>query len=391
MRILIINSSESGHHPEYRSFLEKAFTELGHEVYHFTQVNGQINSGSSYTNNSLFQPLSKIKNKILKHWNIRKRALLNLKEISCYIKTLNKDLKKPDLIFFACLDTFTGQNLLKYDINRYLSVPFSGILFQPRDTKKMTRSFFRRGPFDPSQVLKSKKCKNIAVLIEERIPEISGIIAKPVYPLPDIVVISENVTDTELSKLLSEKAKNRFIIGLFGSLELRKGIAEFLELVEKLPKNDFFFIMAGQHKIEKRTDKDKQVFEQGISGNIENLLIFNRWLTDDELYSGMKYCNLIFAAYHNWKYSSGIIGKSAALGVPILVNDGYLMAKRVKEYNLGFIKNESTDILTWISNNLDMMKQIGDTESFKKGCSSYCEKFGYEAWLYSLKKIIAFN
>jgi glycosyltransferase involved in cell wall biosynthesis len=46
-------------------------------------------------------------------------------------------------------------------------------------------------------------------------------------------------------------------------------------------------------------------------------------------------CDVIAAAYLDFPHSSGIQAKAAALGKPIIVSDGYLMAERVRRFRTG--------------------------------------------------------
>jgi hypothetical protein len=398
MRILLITPSDAGgHHNEYKALLTKAFIELGHEVLHFSQRN--VNSIKINQSVPAFAKKSKcLSNVYFKYhkyrislWHIRHRALKNWQVLLEYIQHLQNDSNRPDLLFFESLDAFTGCYLTKWDIDNKLTIPFSGILISPSDKRLMTKSYFRKGPFDLYQILKSKWCKSIGVLMEEVIPILSTLIHKPIIELPDIVSIPESIQDNSLSELVRNRANDRFTVGIWGSLEQRKGTTEFLQMCLKLPPEKYFFVMGGRIHHDNWPEKDKNILKQSNSGIIENLLIVDKWLTDDELFSGMLSCDLIFASYPGWKYTSGIIGKAAVLGVPILVNDGFVMAKRVKDYSIGFVKQEQADFTKWILSNTDAIKKLRSSSSFKDGCSKYCERYGYEQWRKSLAHLINVN
>jgi glycosyltransferase involved in cell wall biosynthesis len=224
--------------------------------------------------------------------------------------------------------------------------------------------------------------------MEEAIPVLSNLIHRPVIELPDIVSIPESIKDNLFGELVRNRAGNRFIIGIWGSLEQRKGTTEFLQMCLKLPSEKYFFVMGGRIHYNSWPEKDKKILQQSNAGNLENLLIHDQWLTDDELLSGMFSCDLIFAAYPVWKFSSGIVGKAAAIGTPILVNDGFLMARRVKDYNIGFVKQAQADVTKWVSNNIAEIKKLRNSSSFKEGCLKYCEKYSYEQWCKALAQLI---
>lgn len=394
MRILLITpASAGGHHNEYKGLLAKAFSELGHEVLYFSPNNYNTKKENQLikAETSDFKFTTRIYSRYYKyifdHWQIHRHSIRAWRVLFEQINNLQEKNTPADLIFFECLDASIGQYITSGFIDRNLIIPFSGILLSPSDTRQMTKSFIRRGPFDPYNILKSKWCVSICVLMAEALPILSALIDKPVIVLPDVVSIPLTIQNKSLGDLISDRAGNRTIIGIWGSLEKRKGTSEFLQMVLKMPQENYFFVMGGLMPIESWSGKDKDVVQQGTSGIIKNLLIYNQWLTDDELLSGMRSCNLIFAAYQDWRFSSGIIGKAAAVEIPILVNDGFVMGKRVKEFKTGFVKDEKTDAGEWVSDNINEIKELSISSSFKEGCKKFCERHGYQQWRKSLALI----
>lgn len=395
MRILLITPSNAGgHHNEYKILLAKAFSELGHEVLHFPQNSSNIKTINKSIPSFFLQykfltkPYLKYQKYVKELWQIRKNALTNWNVLFNHITYLQDNSYPPDLLFFECLDVSIGQYLTKKDIDKRLRIPFSGILISPNDTSNMTKSFFRKGFFDPYHLLKSKWCLSIAVLMDEAGPLVSSLVHKPVIVLPDIVSNPVKVQDNSLRTAIRTRAKGRFTFGIWGSLEQRKGTTEFLQTCLTLPKDNYFFVMGGCVHHDGWPEKDKIILDEILLGIHENIIVFDKWLTDDELLSGMKACDLIFAAYPHWRFSSGIVGKAAAVGVPILVNDGFVMARRVNDFNIGFVKQEQDDTSTWLSNNIDSIKKLRTSTSFRDGCLKYCESNSFEKWCKSLKHLI---
>ena len=388
MRILLITpSAAGGHHDEYKVLLAKAFYELGHEVLQFSPNNEKSKkieqSVPTYANKSKYP--SKIFKYLIRLWQIRHKALADWQVLFDHIQNLEKESKRPDLLFFEYFDSYIGQYLSKWDIENKLTIQFSGILFHPRDTRLMNKSFFRRVLFDPYHIFKSRWCRSIGVLMEESIPYLSALIHKPVIELPDVVSIPESIQDKSIGEFVRKRAGDRFIIGIWGAIDQRKGTSEFLQMQLELPPDKYFFVIGGRfHNKDSWPENDKYILNQ----TIENLLTIDEWLSDDELLSGMLSCDLIFAAYPDYRFSSGIIGKAAAVGVPILVNDGFVMAKQVKDYNIGFVKQEQTDVTRWVSDNIAIIKKLRSSSSFKEGCLKYCERYGYEQWRKSLAHLI---
>lgn len=396
MRILLINNASTGHHLEYKRLLDKAFSELGHEVLHYDQSEKTIQCGSLFPacagKDKYSTPPLDSSQLVATRRLIRQKALNNWNRLVIHLRHLEKESNRPDLLFFAHLDAYIRQYLTKWDIEyRLKNIPFSGILFQPIDTRQMPLSFLRRGPFDPYHVLKSRLCRSVCVLMEESISFMADITCKSIIALPDIISIPESVQDSSLGKMIRDRAGRRFVIGIWGSLQQRKGTSDFLQMALKLPREAYFLVMAGQcHRLKGWPERDKFLYQQGTSDAIENLCIIDRWLSDDELLSGLPACDLIFAAYPNWKFTSGFIGKAAAVQVPILVNDGFVMAQRVRKFNLGFVKQESSDVSTWVLDNIEAVRKLRISAVFNNGCEAYCDRFGFRQWRESLARLIEF-
>ena len=394
MRILLITPVAEGEHHSYTASLVKAFLGLGHEVLHFSQNDKKSNKINPLipANTNNFKFLSKIyfkfRNFGMTFWQVRKQALEKWQFLFDHIHNLQRDSNRPDLLFFVCLDSTIGHYITKWDIDNKLTIPFSGILVCPEDTRQLTKSFFRSGPFDIYNILKSRRCRSIGVVIEEAVPMLSKLIHKPVIGLPDIVSVPVSIQDNSFGELVCIRAGDRFIIGAWGSLTQRKGISEFLQMCLKLPSEKYFFVLGGKINLERLSESDKEILQKGTSGSIENMIIADRWLSDDELLSGMGSCDLIFAAYPYWRFSSGIVGHAAVARVPILVNDGFVMAKRVKDFNIGFVKQKQADVTLWGSDNIAAIKKLRNSSLFKEGCSKYCESYGYEQWRKSLAHLV---
>jgi hypothetical protein len=394
MRILLITPVAEGEHHSYTASLAKAFSGLGHEVLHFSQndeKSKKINQSiTANTNNFkfLFNIYFKFRNFGMIFWQVRKQALEKWQFLFDHIHNLQRDSNRPDLLFFESLDASIGHYMTKRYFDHKLAIPFSGILVCPKDTRLTNKNFFRKGPFDPYNILKSRSCRSIGVLVEEYVPVLTILIRKPVIVLPDIVTVPGSIHHNYFGETILRRAGSRFIIGIWGSLSERKGINEFLQMSLNSPSWKYFFVMGGQINSKISLEEDINVLQQSLSGEKENLLISDRWLSDDELLSGMFSCDLIFAAYPDWRFSSGIIGHAAVVRVPILVNDGFVMAKRIKEFNIGFVKQKQTDLTMWVSDNIAAIKKLRNSSIFKEGCSKYCESYGYKQWCKSLAHLI---
>ncbi len=394
MRILLVSANSEVEQHSYTSSLTKVFSELGHEVLHYSQSKGKpikikqalptFFSKSKLLSSNYY----KVHASTIKRWQTRKDAIVTWQLLFDYIKKLQNNSNRPDVLFFESLDATIGHFLTKKYIENKLILPFSGILVCPEDTRLKAKSFLRRGPFDPYSILKSRCCKSVGVVVEDVINFLSMLIHKPVILLPDVISIPECNRNNSLGETVRARAGGRFIIGSWGCHTKRKGISEFLQMCLRLPSQEYFFIIGGRINEEGLQEDDRSILQKCRFGIIENLMIVDKWLADNEFLSGMLSCDLIFAAYPDWKFSSGIIGQAATVGVPILVNDGFVMAKRVRDFNIGFVKDNQIDSALWVSENVAAIKKMHYSDCFKSGCSEYCEKFGYKQWRKSLAHLI---
>lgn len=218
MRILLISPYSEGTHHSYTLSLEKAFSDLGHEVFHYTQKNEKQEkirqSIQAFEKDSRYLPgiFLKYFKYIIKSWQLRYEARLRWHSLFNHINNLHRDLNQPDLLFFESLDASMGYYITRRDIDNRLSIPFSGILVCPEDTRLMKRHLLKRGPLDPYNILKSKWCKSVGVVVEESCSFLSTLIHKPVILIPDIISVTETILDNSLGDLIRKRARDRFTI-----------------------------------------------------------------------------------------------------------------------------------------------------------------------------------
>jgi hypothetical protein len=88
----------------------------------------------------------------------------------------------------------------------------------------------------------------------------------------------------------------------------------------------------------------------------------------------MQACDVLSAAYIDFPHSSGIQAKAAALGKPLIVSDGYLMAERTRRFRLGEIvpQGNAPALLEAI------LKITNDPAAWIKGHNPLWENYGHE-------------
>jgi glycosyltransferase involved in cell wall biosynthesis len=165
---------------------------------------------------------------------------------------------------------------------------------------------------------------------------------KPVLVFPDFTedTLPANKSEDGLIQKIHTFACGRPIISLIGHLHWTKGLTVFTEAARQPSLNDCFFFLGGQLSWAD-TEKNIQIELQHAWETAPNILThFQRITTESTLNSIINGSDIISASYISFPNSSNILTKAAFFEKPVVVSDGYLMAERVREFNLGEIVPE---------------------------------------------------
>ena len=122
------------------------------------------------------------------------------------------------------------------------------------------------------------------------------------------------------------------MISLLGSINFRKGIKLLLESIPLLPKDEYFFLIAGKSSLTAQQENDLRAF--GESRN--NCLFSLEKIPDESCFNALiAESDLIFAAYKQFTGSSNLLTKAAAFRKPVIVSRGLCMGRRVEQYGTG--------------------------------------------------------
>jgi hypothetical protein len=130
------------------------------------------------------------------------------------------------------------------------------------------------------------------------------------------------------------------VISLVGHLQRTKGLLEFTRLAEDPELQDVVFFLGGEvnwSEISAETQRWMlDVWEQQA-----NVFRYPGRIPDELSLNGvMDASDVIFAAYTDFPNSSNILTKAAFLNRPVIVSDGFLMAERTREFQLGVVVPE---------------------------------------------------
>lgn len=99
-------------------------------------------------------------------------------------------------------------------------------------------------------------------------------------------------------------------------------------------------------------------------------------------------CDVVFAAYHDFADSSGILTKAATFEKPIVVSDGYLMAERVRKYRLGEIIPEG-DVRAAGNAIRTILRQSKQDNLYLPDWQGYREEHSYNRLREAFSKILS--
>ena len=259
--------------------------------------------------------------------------------------------EKPDLVFFAMLDYYLSKWISPSQISQIFPYQWSGLYFYPRHLRLATSQQGKvDGSWQPDNLLNSSLCQSVALLDEGVVEKLSQRIAsKPIVVFPDITNEAEPDSEYYLVKELKEKAKGRKIIGLFGTLDKRKGILTLLSAAEKLKEKEYFFILAGKLWLSTFSFQEQKLLKKIIKSSPSNCLFYlDSFIPDGGKMNGLlSACDILMLAYEKFPHSSNMLIKAAILQKQVVVSEGYCMAERTNKYRLGLTIPEG-DVLELI-------------------------------------------
>jgi len=347
--IVLVDGLWVGHHPTYVKTFAKVLLDAGYRVSVLCPAPDEVLSEVGYSSVVDEQRLiacqfSDQMPKIIPFLPTRLcnpfMSLARWMRVSRALRAIRSFSGRPDLVFFAWLDSYVTGYLPVRFIGWLFPFYWTGLYFHPRHWRNAGRNGKpQQGWFAlPEQFLvKSKWASSIAVLdagiVDALRAELAG---KPVVVLPDF---TDEVLPSERCALVEEiqsKAKGRTIIGLLGGLARRKGLLTLIRIAKQSHEMPWCFVFAGVLLEETFTKEELIEVRTFFSTERENCFFFLRKIPDDAQFNAVfNVCDVIFAMYENFPHSSNLVTKAAIFGKNILVSCGGYMEEVVLKYELG--------------------------------------------------------
>ncbi|NJL86866.1 MAG: glycosyltransferase family 4 protein [Leptolyngbyaceae cyanobacterium SM1_1_3] len=250
----------------------------------------------------------------------------------------------PDLVFLNWLDNYLSHYLTHHVIDYVFPYSWSGIYFRPGVLRFGQRSFAKLSePLAHYSLARSPRCQALTMLNEELVEDLQQDLGKPVIAFPDITDETPPEGDYALVQKIRQKAGDRKIVGLIGALSKRKGILTLLKVAQQSMEENWFFVFAGQldesmfhQEFDQRFPEEFQQIKKMREDPPDNCYFHFESIPDGHRFNSVvNACDVLFAAYENFPYSSNLLTKAAVFKKPIIVSEGYCMAARVEKFRFG--------------------------------------------------------
>jgi len=370
--IVLIEYSWSGHRPLFLTTFTKAILEIGCNVIVFcpnpSKLSEIINTSKLINDDVSFHAykyeLPERRQFRLLNFNFSSDNLTRL----YYWRHLHVKIKQvvaetgltPNLVFFMFLEMYNMRNFFSQWIDYIFPYAWTGLWFQPYHYSNLHKKYQGMKHYP---ILVSKNCTKVCILDEERKEDIERSLKKPATVLPDF---SDRVLpeyNFPLIKTIQKVAKNRKIVGLFGSIDKRKGFLSLLRTAKKMEDtNKWLFLFAGE--IRTLIDfSDQELIE--IIHLINDLkdkncfFYFHRIQEDAHFNALIDISHAIFCVYEDFTYSSNLLAKAAFLKKLVIASEGSIIETRTKRFCLGIVVKERN-----IEQIEDALYQLSDPNIF---------------------------
>jgi len=238
-------------------------------------------------------------------------------------------------IFFSCL--YEHQTRAIKALVDMARRPWSGLYLQARAFHFPSKT---GGPSKDSlrlfRLFEDSRLECLLMLDEGISKQVATAIGRPVMVVPD-------VTDTgiDADSALAGKARafagSKPLVGLMGHLLPSKGTATLAAMSMDPAAEDLALLFAGEIYWDLFSAADRQVLTLAMK-QAPSAMFCGARIPDERNYNALvQSCDVLFAAYHDFPYSSNTLTKAAVFEKPIIVSAGHLMASRVREYRIGEI------------------------------------------------------
>jgi glycosyltransferase involved in cell wall biosynthesis len=294
-------------------------------------------------------------------------------------------------VFFACI--YDGDFQHFHLVQHFFGFRWSGLYLHARKFRIPNSEIPYWGIMPcPERIFRNRLLTSIAVLDEKAVEPLKAITTgKPVYIYPDLANtdLPTDVNQEPLVKHLQQVAGERPIISLVGHLQWTKGFTAFTQAAASPRMQSALFFLGGEISWSQVSDEDRALLEKAWSESPNIYTHLQHIESDLALNAIIAGSAVIVAAYISFPNSSNILTKAAAFKRPIIVSDGFLMAERVRKYNLGEVvpENDPQALASAVERMLhpDYYPELKSRAKWQE----YCAAHSFEALVSAMSKAVA--
>lgn len=185
-----------------------------------------------------------------------------------------------------------------------------------------------------TRLLASDRLRGLLVLNEEALENHAHTGKWPVVLAPDLTDAAFE-PEHPLAARVKRFAAGAPVAGVLGYLLPSKGVATMAELALRPDPSGPVFLFAGEAPLDRFTEAERTRIVQAMTRAPRALFHTSRLPTEADYNALLQSCDVVCAVYRDFPHSSNTLTKAAVFERPIIVSEGHLMARRVREYRLG--------------------------------------------------------
>jgi len=374
--IALFDTLPNGHHPTYLKLFSQVLLEMGYRVFTFCAEPELIKAWIAQHHTKYASNLHVVKSTqpqvptlpILGDIPRPVNALLQWQYAAGTIRNAFSQLDYvPDLVFFPWLDIYLSGYLFHPLIDRLFPYPWSGLFFHPPYLLTGEKTLPLLGtPLTPYSLTRSPRCRCIGLLDEFEVAKLQHTLDKPVISFPDLTDESLPDLTYPIATQIREKAGDRKVIGLLGGLAPRKGLLTLLEVAKQWQQDDWFFVFVGELYEVFLSSEEISEIRRFAQSNPSNCFFHLDWIPDEPKFNAVvESCDVLFAAYENFPYSSNMLAKAAVFEKLLIVSAGDCIGNRTEAFHLG-ISIPAGDVIQCIDALTKLHKQLEFKEPYFK-------------------------
>ncbi len=368
--ILIFEPKSVGHHLSWLRYITEDFLEAGYRITLAIDDRKEIRSRIAADRPGLMNEV-RVLPAFDQNGKFRNGGKVNA-IAACFSESGASDVLMPnfDDIASHCM-RFAAFGIYPPKI---LKTKLSGIYFRPRHLAEPAKYRIKRVGF--KRLIQNGWLRHIYLLDEylfESVKQKNG--RDPFCLLPDPWCGNFHRKKDE-SRTALGIPQNKFVFLSYGIPSRRKGLHVAINVMQTLTaESGLYLLCAGQVPDDReiRSGLD-QLEKRGMA------LVMDRYVSDDE--EKLCFCasDVVLLPYIRHFGSSGVLSNAAAAGKMVIASDFGLIAKRVKDHNLGWLfPSENTSALKRVMEMASMLTP-SEMEGFSASARQYARQCSREAF-----------